>query len=107
MLWATDLSIRHSEHVSLTGLLYYMSNGIFDPIEHVYTVPPSPVESKQKSGRRPIIEKEENLNRFAIMSSKLFHTNLAVIHYSVFFQTCRALGIGYDIKVFNFSSKLK
>lgn len=33
------------------------------------------------------------------MSTKLTHSNLAVIHYSVFFQTCRALGIGYDIKV--------
>ena len=33
------------------------------------------------------------------MSSKLHHSNLAVIHYSVFFQTCRALGIVYDIQV--------
>ena len=33
------------------------------------------------------------------MSTKLLHTNLAVVHYSVFFQMCRAHGIGYDIKV--------
>lgn len=38
------------------------------------------------------------------MSSKLHHTNLAVIHYSVFFQTCRALGIGYDIQVRTFKN---
>jgi IQ domain-containing protein H len=36
--------------------------------------------------------------RYALMSAKLYHSNLAVVHYSVFFQTCRALGIGYDIK---------
>ena len=32
------------------------------------------------------------------MTTKLQHSNLAVIHYSVFFQTCRALGIGFDIR---------
>ena len=32
------------------------------------------------------------------MSVKLNHSNLSVIHYSVFFQTCRAVGIGFDIK---------
>jgi hypothetical protein len=33
------------------------------------------------------------------MSNKLNHSNLAVIHYSVFFQACRALGIGFDVNV--------
>ena len=37
--------------------------------------------------------------RFAILSTRLLHSNLSVIHYSVFFQMCRAHGIGFDMKV--------
>lgn len=40
-----------------------------------------------------------NPNRYGILSTKLLHSNLSVIHYSVFFQMCRAHGIGFDIKV--------
>ena len=46
--------------------------------------------------------------RYAVMSSKLRHTNLAVIHYSVFFQTCRALGTISLIKIIHiFYSNIK
>lgn len=40
-----------------------------------------------------------NPNRYAILSTRLLHSNLSVIHYSVFFQMCRAHGIGFDMKV--------
>jgi hypothetical protein len=37
-------------------------------------------------------------NRFAVWSSRLHHSNLSVLHYSVFFQMCRAHGVGFDIR---------
>ena len=45
------------------------------------------------------LQDDNNSSRFAVMSTRLLHTNLAVVHYSVYFQMCRAHGIGYDIKV--------
>ena len=37
-------------------------------------------------------------NRYAVWSSRLHHSNLSVLHYSVFFQMCRAHGVGFDIR---------
>jgi IQ domain-containing protein H len=81
-----------------------MTNGSFNNQKHVYDLP---VELKtiSKKGAKEVKKADNNnnqiviQNRYSVMSSKLYHTNLAVIHYSVFFQTCRALGIGYDIQV--------
>ena len=37
-------------------------------------------------------------NRYAVWSARLHHSNLSVLHYSVFFQMCRAHGVGFDIR---------
>jgi IQ domain-containing protein H len=80
-----------------------MTNGSFNNQKHVYDIPVE-IKTISKKGVKEV-KKADNTNqiviqnRYSVMSSKLYHTNLAVIHYSVFFQTCRALGIGYDIQV--------
>ena len=97
VLWATDLNISYSEHVAMTSLVLYMSNGTFD-WSHSFEVKVPAEKVKKSKGLKVEETVEEKCARYAVLSAKLLHTNLAVIHYSVFFQTCRALGIGYDIK---------
>lgn len=82
----------------MSNLLFYMTNGHFDVENHLFEVE-SQKDTKNKKVKRSDKVEENNKSRYAVMSSRLFHTNLAVIHYSVFFQTCRAHGIGFDIKV--------
>lgn len=100
VLWATDLNISYSENACMTNLIVYMTNGSFDSENHLFEIeePKDYVKPKRGNKRADQID-EYNRKRYAIMSSRLYHSNLSVIHYSVFFQTCRAHGIGFDIKV--------
>lgn len=100
-LWALDLSLHYSDSLAMYQLMQYVSNGSLNPESHEFHVPPPKVDNSKRRRRRLAGEKEEgppNTNRYGVMSTKLLHTNLAVVHYSVFFQMCRAHGIGYDIK---------
>jgi len=83
-----------------------MTNGSFNEEKHVYDISVEIKQMNNKKANKKLVTNTNSppnqivqQNRYAVMSSKLYHTNLAVIHYSVFFQTCRALGIGYDIQV--------
>ncbi|XP_067666806.1 IQ domain-containing protein H-like [Haliotis asinina] len=98
-LWALDLSLRYSDTLAMFQLASYVTSGSLDTTTHTLNVSPSKTDKKPK--RRRLQGQEEALpssTRYAVMSTRLLHTNLAVVHYSVFFQMCRAHGIGYDIK---------
>ncbi|XP_048255584.1 IQ domain-containing protein H-like isoform X2 [Haliotis rufescens] len=98
-LWALDLSLRYSDTLAMFQLVCYVTAGSLDTDTHTLNVSPSKTDKKPK--RRRLHGQEEDSpssTRYAVMSTHLLHTNLAVVHYSVFFQMCRAHGIGYDIK---------
>ncbi|XP_071476565.1 IQ domain-containing protein H-like [Diadema antillarum] len=101
-LWAVDLNLWYDDSVAMTQLMLYVTSGTLDTDNYVFNVPPVKKEKKKTPLRRKFeyIEPETpaNPSRYAVMSTRLLHTNLTVIHYSVFFQMCRAHGIGYDIK---------
>lgn len=99
-LWALDISLQYSDSLAMFQLMSFVSNGTLDTKTHVFDVPPPKQENKKRRRRLhgQDEEKPPNTNRFGVMSTRLLHTNLSVVHYSVFFQMCRAHGIGYDIK---------
>lgn len=103
-LWAVDLKLTHSNSLAQMKLMQYVTNGSFDAEQSIFQVPvivPQPEPTRSTSRRRKTIQQEEpppSPYRYAIFSSLLQHSNLSVIHYSVFFQMCRAHGIGFDMK---------
>jgi hypothetical protein len=75
-LWAVDLDLGYSNHLALQRLLGYVTGATVDPASGQMVVNSGP--------------------RFAVMSPRLYHTNLPVVHYPVFFQMCKAHHIGYN-----------
>ncbi|XP_067936588.1 IQ domain-containing protein H-like [Watersipora subatra] len=101
-LWAVDLNLHYSDSTAMNTLVNFMTNGVFNTKDHLYTISPPVQESRRRQRRRRHQSVEDELpptpDRYAVYSTKLRHTNLTVVHYSVFFQMCRAHGIGYDVK---------
>ncbi|CAF1395000.1 unnamed protein product, partial [Didymodactylos carnosus] len=97
-LWAVDLSIGYSEHVSMYNVMRYVTTGKFDSSQHLFDV--SIKQTKRLRNWQNGAPEQTTIakSRYAVWSSRLHHTNLSVLHYSVFFQMCRAHGVGFDIK---------
>ncbi|KAL8616663.1 hypothetical protein ACOMHN_031645 [Nucella lapillus] len=99
-VWALDLRLHYSDSLALFQLTRYVTGGQFHPRHHTFTIDPPKTQKRQRRRRLAGVEEEQEPSaaRYCVMSTRLLHTNLAVVHYSVFFQMCRAHGIGYDIK---------
>ncbi|CAF3362603.1 unnamed protein product [Rotaria socialis] len=98
-VWTIDLSIGYSEHVSLYRIMRFVTTGDFDPQTHSFTVKVKQAKQRVRhwqTGAPEYITVEKN--RFAVWSARLHHSNLSVLHYSVFFQMCRAHGVGFDVR---------
>uniref|UniRef100_A0A8B9L844 IQCH-like ATP-grasp domain-containing protein n=1 Tax=Astyanax mexicanus TaxID=7994 RepID=A0A8B9L844_ASTMX len=96
-VWAVDLDIGYSNQLAMTQMMLFMTSGTLNCRTGCLEVPPLVINSKA-SARHKAPKALSVTSRFAVMSSKLFHTNLSMVHYSVFFQMCKAHRIGFDIK---------
>ena len=76
-MWATDLNISYGEHVSMASLLLYMTNGVFD-WSHAFEVTCTVQKIKKVKGQKVEEVSEEKQQRYAVLSAKLYHTNLSV-----------------------------
>uniref|UniRef100_A0A3B4CC19 IQCH-like ATP-grasp domain-containing protein n=1 Tax=Pygocentrus nattereri TaxID=42514 RepID=A0A3B4CC19_PYGNA len=94
-VWAVDLDIGYSNQLAMTQLMLLMTGGTLSYRTGRLEVPP-PVRANKPTARQKV--PASVTTRFAVMSSQLLHTNLSMVRYSVFFQMCKAQGIGFDIK---------
>ncbi|XP_068131135.1 IQ domain-containing protein H isoform X2 [Hyperolius riggenbachi] len=96
-IWATDLDLHYSDQLAMTQLLQYLTSGTLDCTNSRLNVP---VSKKLERSRHRTVTVEDPLisSRAAVLSTRLVHTNLSLVYYNVFFQMCKAHGIGYDVK---------
>ena len=78
-LWAVDLDLGYSNHLALLRLLRYVTGATVDP----------------GNGHLMV----DGIPRFAVVSARLHHSSLPLIHHPVFFQMCKANCIGYNAQV--------
>ncbi|XP_063052588.1 IQ motif-containing protein H isoform X2 [Engraulis encrasicolus] len=105
-VWAVDLDLGYSNQLSLTELTLAMSGATLDCRTSRLEVP-APAIQKPSTRRKTLSQTLNSIaapekpfvpSRYAVIGSRLLHTNLSMVHYHVFFQMCKAQGIGFDIK---------
>ncbi|XP_058012763.1 IQ domain-containing protein H [Ahaetulla prasina] len=94
-VWATDLDLRYSDHLAMTRVALYVTEGTFDCASSRFQV--------QLPSKKPPVQKEQTrstslVSRYVLMSSSIKNGNLSFIYYNVFLQMCKAHGIGYDVQ---------
>lgn len=96
LVWAVNVNMKYSDTLAMFNMLLFSTNAKFDTVNHVLECTPPPPDPKKR--RDVKLQTETNNSRYAVLSTRLQHSNLTVVHYSVFFQMCRAHGIGYDVR---------
>uniref|UniRef100_A0AAZ3Q0P9 IQCH-like ATP-grasp domain-containing protein n=1 Tax=Oncorhynchus tshawytscha TaxID=74940 RepID=A0AAZ3Q0P9_ONCTS len=102
-VWAVDLDLSYSNQLAMTQLMLMMTGGSLDCRTSRLEVPLTKPFLRQKGSKEtavgvPLVSHLSVASRYAVLGSRLLHTNLSMVHYSVFFQMCKAQGIGFDIK---------
>uniref|UniRef100_A0A8C1MGG5 IQ motif containing H n=1 Tax=Cyprinus carpio TaxID=7962 RepID=A0A8C1MGG5_CYPCA len=92
-VWAIDLDLGYSNQLAMTQLMLMMTRGTLDCRTSKLEVPPPVRDVNTRMSLSRMLT-----NRFAVMCTRLLHTNLSLVYYSTFFLMCKAQGIGYDVK---------
>ncbi|KAG8012691.1 IQ motif-containing protein H, partial [Nibea albiflora] len=94
-VWAIDLDLTYSDQLAMTQMLLMMTGGTLNCRAGCLEVP-MPV--REKCCEHQIATKPPVVNRYAVIGTRLFHSNLSMLYHSVFFKMCRAHGIGFNMK---------
>ncbi|XP_056273437.1 IQ motif-containing protein H isoform X2 [Pseudoliparis swirei] len=94
-VWAIDLDLTYSDQLAMTQMLLMMTGGTLNCRTGCLEVP-MPIQDK--CSEDPIAAKPPVVNRYAVIGSHLFHSNLSMLYHNVFFMVCKAHGIGFNMK---------
>uniref|UniRef100_A0A673YAZ7 IQ motif containing H n=1 Tax=Salmo trutta TaxID=8032 RepID=A0A673YAZ7_SALTR len=102
-VWAVDLDLSYSNQLAMTQLMLMVTGGSLDCRTSRLEVALAKPFLLQKGSKDtavgfPLVSHFSVASHYAVLGSRLLHTNLSMVHYSVFFQMCKAQGIGFDIK---------
>uniref|UniRef100_A0A8C3AGA1 IQ motif containing H n=1 Tax=Cyclopterus lumpus TaxID=8103 RepID=A0A8C3AGA1_CYCLU len=90
-VWAIDLDLTYSDQLAMTQMLLMMTGGTLNCRTGCLEVP-MPIQEKCSQKQPPVV------NRYAVIGSHLFHSNLSMLYHNVFFMVCKAHGIGFNMK---------
>ncbi|XP_053282408.1 IQ motif-containing protein H [Pleuronectes platessa] len=92
-VWAIDLDLTYSDQLAMTQMLLMRTGGTLNCHTCCLEVP---VREKycedQPAATSPVV------NRYAVLGSHLFHSNLSMLYHNVFLMMCRAHGIRFNMK---------
>ncbi|XP_075946032.1 IQ motif-containing protein H [Anarhichas minor] len=94
-VWAIDLDLTYSDQLAMTQMLLMMTGGTLNCHTGCLEVP-MPIQ--EKCCEHQIAAKPPVVNRYAVIGSRLFHSNLSMLYHNVLFMVCRAHGTGFNIK---------
>ena len=94
-LWTTGLKIGYSLQLSMMQMFLFLIEGTFNGDKHRVD---STLIPEVNVRRRLVQPPPKPKQRFACYAYPLRHHGLKSISRTVFFQLCRAHGIGYDVK---------
>ncbi|XP_071354064.1 IQ motif-containing protein H isoform X2 [Trachinotus anak] len=94
-VWAIDLDLTYSDQLAMTQMLLMMTGGTLNCRTGCFEVP---MPSREKCCEHQTAAKPPVVNRFAVIGSHLFHSNLSMLYHNVFFMMCKAHGIRFNMK---------
>ncbi|XP_036963305.1 IQ motif-containing protein H isoform X1 [Acanthopagrus latus] len=94
-VWAIDLDLTYSDQLAMTQMLLMMTGGTLNWHAGCLEVP-MPV--REKCCEHQIAAKPPVVHRYAVLGSRLCHSNLSMLYHSVFLKMCKAHGIGFNMK---------
>ncbi|XP_070763876.1 IQ motif-containing protein H [Enoplosus armatus] len=94
-VWAIDLDLTYSDQLAMTQMLLMMTGGTLKCRAGCLEVP---MPIREKCCGHQIAAKTPVVNRYAVIGSHMFHSNLSMLYHNVFLKMCKAHGIGFNMK---------